>query len=356
MVVREPEYFRQVNGQIRVGTAAAIDTSLAGDLAVDFLGPYDGNDAGAELISVRRTCYVPPSYVPLLLATPLSPRDAWQVIRGQIQVEGREVACKRLFDFLRAAITRSQPNQLPLVSTPLPAPPLADEQLMDRRHRIVEHDFPLLNSNHSAVQQNQITQQLGILINDNRQGQEVAGERRTEAKVKPLLLFIGERRVSILLRLCDVVSEEDLPPFWRKLASAPKAQQLSVLQFALDEKKQSSVEPEIQFIASASLLTLLKTLSFELTSVNSVGSCLNAFSFFEQLEQEAYEASAIWEALMDGTAGATTADFTPLLKAKIKPPLCDMDVRHMHRRLEIICQVVLGDFHVVPLAIGAFLT
>jgi len=356
MVVWEPDYFHQVAGQIRVGTAATIDTALAGDPDAIFLGPYDDADAGTELIRVRRTCYVPPSYVPLLLGGPMSPRDAWQVLRGQLQVEGNELSCKPLVDFLRAAITLSQANPLlPLLSTPAPAPPLADEQLMLHRRRIVEHDFPLLNSNHSAVQQNQIAQQLGILITDNRQNQELADVRRAESKVKPLSLLIGERGVAILLRICNVVSEEDLPPFWREFASAPKSQQLAVLQFAIDDKKRDSVEPEIQFIATVNLLTLLKTLAFESNSVNSVGSGFDAFLFYEQLEQEAYEASVTWEALMDGSAGATTADLAPLLKAKVKPPLCDMDVRHMHRRLQIISQVVLGDFHDVPVNTGTFL-
>ena len=80
------------------------------------------------------------------------------------------------------------------------------------------------------------------------------------------------------------------------------------------------MELEIQFIASASLLTLMKAMSFELRSVNSVGSGLNDFLFYEQLEQEAYKASTTWEALMNGTTGATTADLAPLLKVKIKLP------------------------------------
>jgi len=116
---------------------------------------------------------------------------------------------------------------------------------MLHRCRIVEHDFPLLNSNHLVVQQNQIA---GILITDNCQNQELADVCRAESKVKPLSLLIGERGVSILLRICNVVSEEDLPPFWREFASAPKAQQLAVLQFTLDEKKQDVGFLQIQCI------------------------------------------------------------------------------------------------------------
>jgi len=226
---------------------------------------------------------------------------------------------------------------------------------MIHRRCVLKRDFPLLNSSHTSIQQNQIAQQLGILINDNRQSQEFAEGRRTEIKNKPLSQFISERGVAITLRLCNVMSEDQLPPIWKELALAPKAQQLSVLQLALDEKNQATMEPDIQFIASANLLTVMKTLSFKLTSVNSVVSGLNAFLFYEQLEQEAYETSTTWEALIDGTDGATMADLALLLNAKIKPPLNDMDVRHMHRRLEIMCQVLFGDHHVVPLAIGDFL-
>jgi len=69
----EPEYFHWVNGEIRVGTHAVIDTSLAADPAVEILGPCADNDAGTEVIQVRRICYVPPAYVHLLLVKPLPP-------------------------------------------------------------------------------------------------------------------------------------------------------------------------------------------------------------------------------------------------------------------------------------------
>jgi hypothetical protein len=122
-------------------------------------------------------------------------------------------------------------------------------------------------------------------------------------------------------------------------------------------RKVGEYGPEIKFIASASLLTLLKTLSFELTSVNIVCRGLIAFLLYAQLEREGYEASATWEALLDGTAGTTNNNLKSLvLKSKVNPPLCDMNGRYMHRRIEIICQVLFGDLHVVPFANGTFLT
>ena len=163
--------------------------------------------------------------------------------------------------------------------------------------------------------------------------------------------------VANLLLYCNVASENQLPPIWNELANTGKGQQLSVLQFAVDDQKRQCAEPEIQFILSPNILQLVKNLAFEMTSMMSVMTGLTPFLFFfEQMEQEAYEAVTTWDALMSGTAAASTSDLSPLLKTKVKPPVSDMDVRHMHRRLEIIGAVLFGTNHDIPKAIDNFLT
>lgn len=93
-----------------------------------------------------------------------------------------------------------------------------------------------------------------------------------------------------------------MPPIWAKLANATKAQQRAVLQFVIDDKKRNCAEPELQFIVNTSNLRLVKNLAFKLTSLTSVYSGLTPFLFFEQIEQEAYEANATCRSLMSGTA------------------------------------------------------
>jgi hypothetical protein len=352
-----PDYFNQVRTQLRVATSNAIDTALAGDPNAAFLGPFVDADADTELIRYRRTCYVPPCYVPLFLAGPLTPRDAWNVVKHQIDADNNAVSCTAVVDYLRAAITLTTVNALPALALAVdPVAPLADQDLMIHRRRILEKDFPLLNTTQHSIQQNQIATQIGVLIQDNRRQQLLEEQRRQAASDKPLSNFIGPRGVQILLLNCGVMSENQLPPIWAELANATKAQQLAVLQFAIDDKKRNCAEPELQFIVNASNLQLVKNLAFELTSLTSVSSGLTPFLFFEQMEQEAYEANSTWSSLMSGAAGATTADLAPLLKSKVKPPMTDMDVRHMHRRLEVFCQVLFGDYHEIPLAINGFLT
>ena len=101
---------------------------------------------------------------------------------------------------------------------------------------------------------------------------------------------------------------------------------------------------------------MVKTLAFKMTSITSITSGLTPFLFFEQIEQEAYEAVTTWDALMSGTAAASTADLSPLLKTKVKSPMSNMDVRHMHHRLKIISAVLFGENHSILKAIRLFLT
>ena len=76
LVAWNSSYFYQANASLRLQTAAAIDTSFAGDPAAVHLGPHADADADTELIRYRETCYVPPAYVSLFLAGPMTPRQA----------------------------------------------------------------------------------------------------------------------------------------------------------------------------------------------------------------------------------------------------------------------------------------
>ena len=58
---------------------------------------------------------------------------------------------------------------------------------------------------------------------------------------------------------------------------------------------------------------------------------------------------------MSGTAGATSSYLAPLFKAKVKPPISDMHVHHMHRRLEVFTKVIFGEHHCIPTALEQFL-
>ena len=156
-----PSYFHQVSRQLRVGTSANIETALAGDPNAESLGPFAAAAADTECIFYRRTCYVPPAYMSLFLAGPLSPREAWFTIKGQIDTDNNAVSCSPLVDYLRAALTLTTPNASPALA--LAANPVAlvsDLELMTHRQRILERDFLMLNVSQSNIQHSRIATQL----------------------------------------------------------------------------------------------------------------------------------------------------------------------------------------------------
>ena len=133
MVKWNAAYFRQVNAAIRVPTRETIGNLYAGDNDAVYLGPFGDDDAGTELIRIRRTCYIPPSYVGMFLEGPMNPRMAWETVVHHIYAQGQQVSCTALIDFVRASLTRSGAQALPLLCIAPPHAPLADRDLLKHR-------------------------------------------------------------------------------------------------------------------------------------------------------------------------------------------------------------------------------
>ena len=262
------EYFHQLNGQVRVGSRAAIDTALAGDPAAELLGPFAAVDADTELVRVRRTCFVPPAFVPAFLASQLTPKEAWQQVGSRIINENREADCVALLDFLRVAMTRSGVGQLSSLAVQAPTAPVADAVLLSHRRRIIERDFPALNAALPQLQQNLIAQELSVLVADNRTARVEDEIRRQKDIAKPLTDLVGDHGVDYLLRICGVQAEHELPPLWSALKSAKKHNRLNVLQHSIDVAKLQCDEPEMQFIATPALLQAIVNMAFGMSQTD----------------------------------------------------------------------------------------
>ncbi len=349
-------YFHQVNNQIRVPTAAAIDTTLAGDANLQIIGPYNQNDADTELIRVRRTVYVPPAYVSIFLASPLTPRQAWDRVRGQIVVDNREVACAALVDFLRAALTTSQPNQPPLLALAIaPTAPVADAVLLNHRRRILESDFPQLNQNLAGLQQTEIAQSLNTYINDERDRAEQLRLEKERERLNTLADLIGEEGITKVCRLCSVPNQAALPPIWNTLAQAKKSQRISQLQHAVDQELVHCTEgPELQFIITPPILSLVLGRQFHMQTMDSIGTGLQPFMFPRLDEQLAVSNVTAFQAIYSGSSAPSTADIQALVGAKVGAPRSVLHCRHMIRRVELLCKVLFGRAHPLPVALERF--
>jgi hypothetical protein len=346
MVEWKSDYFHQLNQQVLVPAPATIDATIAGQPDVELLGPYAQGEAGTDLIKVRKTCFVPPKYVGMFLGTPLTPREAWERVRGQMVVDGNEVSCRALVKYLQAALTRPAPNADPLLTlAEAPTAPVADAALMEHRRRILIEDFPELSEEVERRQQDQIAISLGELVRDNQAAREEARQEKQREKSKGVEEMLGETGVQKLLRWSQVESSSDLQDIWMDLARAKKAQQLGVLQWAIDKVKEDIGESELQFIVTPAILEMVKSLRLVMVTNNHVSTGLQPFLFPEEAVEGAMSSKALYEAMYDGRNAPPLSDFAVVMQAKPGAPRAIYQARNQVRRVHILLVVLLGEEH-----------
>ena len=353
MVNFRDDLFGRTNN-VHSPTAATINAAYAADNNANLLGPFNANDAGVDVIRARYTCFVPPVYVPLFLANPLTPREAWDIVYSQIVTDNKEQMCNPLITFLRCAITLPGPNLNPVIAVALPIAPLADTILFDRRRSIIESDFPALNTHLAQLQQTQIAGQLGLLVTENRAARQADASRRLLEKNKPPSQFLGPVGSIRLMRYCQIATVQQFPTFWVDLARNPKVQHLHILQWEINRIKEIVNEPDLDFIATAPLLESCKSLMWEMTHPDAVSTGLNVFGLSDQPVAEALNQQQLYEMLHGDGAAPTLADAANLLKSKPAAPTMLYHARQQLRRFEIINKILLGPTHELGTNLNAF--
>jgi hypothetical protein len=349
------DYFRQLNQQLLVPTTVTIDATLAAQPELELLGPYAQAEDGTELIKVRRTCFIPPRYVPFFLREPLTPREAWERVRGQVVLDGLEGDCHAMVKYLQAALTRPADGADPLLNLgDPPTAPLADGLLLDHRQRVLEEDFPQLNQQFVGAQQDQVAARLGELVSDNRRAREQERADKEKAKSKDPVDLLGEAGLQKLLRWSHAETSTELQAIWRELANAKKAQQLAVLQWAVDKAKEEMGEPELQFVVSPAHLEMVKNLRFTMLTPNHVATGLQPFQFPEEALDGATAAQSMYEALYAGVSAPPMADLALVIQSKPGAPRAIYQARHQVRRVGILLGVLLGEDHQLTRAYDHF--
>lgn len=90
------------------------------------LDPLGDGELSIIQTPTRRFMYVPPKYLPIVLARRLTPRELWTDLVGAIRANGNLGDCKELVDWCMLALMRSALGALLASCLPSPAPPLAD--------------------------------------------------------------------------------------------------------------------------------------------------------------------------------------------------------------------------------------
>ena len=314
-----PEYFHQLQAQHLVAMAATLTTALAANPALETTGPYANGDQGTELVRVRRAMFLPPKYV-LMMLDPLTPRQAWERLYAQIEVDQKVQECAPLLQWLSLALTVPAVGDPSVLGIAAPLAPVADHVLLEHRRSILVQDFPELNLNGATVQQNQIASEVGKLTTTLQEENLAAARRRLDDKTKSPTTILGESGLALLLRFAQVERAQQLSQFWTSLAEAPKSQKLSVLQWAIDEAKEEMGMADLVFLATPALLTKVKSLAFAMSDLHEIKSGIQPFALGESDASAAAITIEMWSTINADHASPSVGDLNTMLQSKAAIP------------------------------------
>ena len=352
-----PEYFHQIAAQVNAPSIVTIQNSFAGDPNLEAMGPYANGDAGTEVIRVRRSVYCPAPYAALLLAAPVTPRIAFELITAQLTIDGKLAECNPLVKWLQVALLAVANNGAsPLQLGVAPTAPLADHNLLGHREKILHLDFPLLNQANAQLQQHQIATQIGNLVADTRLHRADELRRKALDKVKSPIDLVGATGVASLCRYVRAPTEAGLPPIYQRIASATRHNRLTELQWAVDAERTRLGYNRLKFTVTPAILNRVVSVSWVMDHPDSLTTGLQPYLFGDSTPEESQHMSSLYQLVTAGSAAPSLSDAATLVTPN-KPclPKHLFQSREMLQRVQILFHVLLGDNHPMTINLTQFL-
>ena len=341
--------FHQASAPARVPSRAVIDNAFATDPNVQMFDPLGAADPDAEVVRVRRVILVPFRCVRILLAGPLTPREAWIQLAGALHNDNRQVSCRPLIDWLRYILVREAAGQPSRIAQPRPMVPLATPPLVQRRWALVTRDLPLLSGASATATGNAIAAGINDLVSDNRQNRLADEARRVADSAKTPEKYFGPVGTAKLLRICQVANSASLPQVWKDLASAPKKQDLVTFQQAFDNMALTLNMPGMKVPITPDMGTKLRTLAFEMTNDDDLSTGIHPFVFSHMNQEEITEACVLQERyllIQQGLGAPTLAEAAAFTRSgKVKLPRTLTEATISYGKWRIALHVLLGAAH-----------
>lgn len=240
VVVVPPEVFNRT-GVVQAPTTAHLDQLLAADADAPLVGPFAAGEADTEPLETRNCMYIPLRYANLLLNEAVTPRVAYQRIHGAIVNDGLAADCAELLNYLRAALVRfngaNQPPRtvVPPLEGPVYASPQEAAQHRAETLRVVRQDFPSLGEE-GMLQGAQLIAARVTTLTDETRRQRLYQEERDAREANKLPSSLYSTRLNKLMRLAQVVREDQLPAIHGHLASTKKSNHRLVIQDAMNAR------------------------------------------------------------------------------------------------------------------------
>jgi len=305
--------YHQSNNML-VPTAAQLDNLIAANPNAELFGPFLANDPNAELIRTRNCCMVPTAYIPLVIDRSHTPKELWTTLRGAINTDGLDQACKPLINFLRACLTRPAVNELSplaLAAASLPIVVALDPDLIAHCRRILVEDFPHFSNAVSQAQANLVSQGIHALTQEVHMTRVEMREQREKDRNKT---FESSYPASYqkLLQYAQVTNGAALQPVWNMLARAKKGDRIRILMQYLELAKQQLDLIHVKTEITPGLLDKIFNLVFHPPSVSqNFSNYFNSFVLGTESSQAVQQAT-LYKTLYSGTAAPLLTDIQEL--------------------------------------------
>lgn len=345
---------------VRVGSHTLVETALNGDADLQVLGPFGDDDADTELVRTRRLSPIPPTFLEgiIALGRNATPRQVWAYVYPVCVDRGWLVSCAPFLDYLRCTMTCTTAGENPAIwSEQPPTPILPDEEMIARRNRILERDFPGLGDQEQEAAQGAIATEIGGLRADLKAQRREDDARRALKAQSTLTEYWGPVLSAKICSLCNVSSLEELPTesFYRLVADAKKHQYLTVLQNQVDAQKRAGKQEGLEFILTPAILKTVLNLEYVMASHDSVKTGLQPFRLHPAESVEgALNVQHIYELTRGENAAPSVEDAQQMSRASAKSPTGLFQVREFISRLEFLLRALKGDLDLAD-ALNAYL-
>jgi hypothetical protein len=351
-VVWDDAYFAR-NAAVQVPTAANMDQLLAAGPAAELVGPFAAGDPDTEPLIVRNSVFVPNRYMTMLLDDAMTPRQAWDRIRGAVVTDGLEVECAPLLDWLRIALTRRVANQ---GSTLAQAPPAAQiiatlggaTTFQNYRMSLVERDHPNLRSGPMTQGAQLIAGGLNDLATQSRLAREADEARRLQERTKtPRDLFpSGLQR---LMRWCQAQAEDQLPPVYTDLALAKKGNRRATIQAAVSNAMELLGYAQ-DFPITTKMASRVVDLEWAHQSTDDLSTGLHIFTLGWLTAAETEDAkrlNSVADVMFSGMSAPSVSDASAILDSSddVRVPRTIAQLRYSVEHLHAFWYVHLGPAH-----------
>jgi len=241
-LVRWPDTAFTRTVQVRVPITAEMANSWTAAQGADCLGPFDANAPNTEEVRTRFMMAIPPAYAEFVMqCQKFMLRQLTTDLVPLIEANNHMQACRPLLDWIRVASTY-RPIVAPAVNPTLPAThgivlelPLSDTLLQNRQWDWVSLDLPSLCERTGGVMAAYNASML-TLTNEltQRRQEEAARAAAAAAPKQPAHKF--PKMVTTFVRLCEVPTQQQLPPLYTRLANAGKQEVLSSIQALAEDR------------------------------------------------------------------------------------------------------------------------